>query len=107
MRKLRLTLEELRIDSFATEAPGAARGTVRGRDGTEYTICWGLCGGGGGESDCDLSCGPESEGCTNDPRAPGCISYAVQCPATQYPNSTCVDTCVDAQGYTMCGEVCW
>ena len=108
MRKLRLTPEDLRVDSFSTGGADARLGTVRGRDaGTEHTVCWGLCGG-GGESDCEMSCGGmESVGCTHDAGDVRCISYAIQCPATQQPNGTCYHTCVDAQGYSVCGYQCW
>ena len=35
MRRLKLEIDELQVESFAVERPGEARGTVRGR---EYTL---------------------------------------------------------------------
>lgn len=106
MGKLRLEPEDLRVESFSTETVDARRGTVRGLSGTAYTICWGLCGD-AGASDCALSCGAASEGCTYDPRDANCISYAEPCPPTQPPNGTCDHTCVNHAGNTVCGVDCY
>lgn len=60
MKKLHLSLESLRVDSFTTDAHGAARGTVHGESIIEpsgYTYCI-PCGGGGDETD---YCGVETE----------------------------------------------
>lgn len=61
MRKLRLKLEELRIESFATEAASAQRGTVQGQSysgPSHYTVCPVICGGDPHTEDtCDPSCG--------------------------------------------------
>ena len=50
MKKLRLDLERLEVDGFATHAPLAERGTVQG----QRTII---------EGTCDISCVPS--GCAN------------------------------------------
>lgn len=75
MRKTRLTLDDLDVQSFATTAgTGAQRGTVRGHDvptdqvecptvNQAWDTCWDTCadtcncGGGGGPSDfCSYDC---------------------------------------------------
>jgi len=62
MRKLRLDLEALQIDSFVTETGSAGRGTVKGQslfEPSHYTVCPVICGGGGDSgSTCDKSCDP-------------------------------------------------
>jgi hypothetical protein len=76
MEKVRLTLNELQVQSFATtEAAGKGQGTVRGHAPTDqvecptanqlWDTCWDTCadtcncggGGGGGDSaDCSYYC---------------------------------------------------
>jgi hypothetical protein len=56
MKKLRMSLDDLAIESFATDGVDADTGTVLGHDatethctangGTELTHCWGQCGDG-------------------------------------------------------------
>ena len=47
MRKLKLDLARLKVDSFTVPDTGRSSGTVRGHDsGTDATVCWGACGGG-------------------------------------------------------------
>lgn len=73
MRKLRLTLETLRIESFATEAVFVRGGTVHGQSQlfpSHYSICPVICGGGQDSDDCPVSYG-----------------YAGECPQT--PNTAC------------------
>lgn len=48
MKKLRMKLDELRVDTFATGGHLAARGTVQGHYGTTHTQA--------GET-CDYTCG--------------------------------------------------
>jgi hypothetical protein len=104
MRKLRLEIDELRVETFDTDARGDGRGTVHGRSGTEMTRCFGLCGehteeafgcGGGG-----------TEGCTMNPYIDDCYSYAQQCPPTQYPSWSCDYTCGADVGETICAGNC-
>jgi hypothetical protein len=40
MRKIKLDLDALRIDSFATGGGAAERGTVHGRAVTEFVCSW-------------------------------------------------------------------
>lgn len=89
MKKLRLNPDELVVESFGLPEHHSPTGTVRAREGTDYTDCWGLCG----EASVDggISCGTcaESEMCTHDPYAEECVSYAVQCPFTENQGWSC------------------
>lgn len=71
MRKLRLDLEQLVVESFSTMMHGeGSRGTVRGRADTEQSTC-GNCG----TANCDTNantCG--GCGITDD-----CMDYSVYC----------------------------
>jgi hypothetical protein len=102
MKKLRLELDELRVESFETVAPARSRGTVRGQDATEntwcgqdscdgtcYTDCWGLgCPGGGGGSD---ACNPSQWPCSLDgPLATQCdLSCEFECTGETCEGATC------------------
>jgi hypothetical protein len=45
MRKMRLELDELQVESFATAATAARRGTVQANSGlSEYNSCLDTCG---------------------------------------------------------------
>jgi hypothetical protein len=112
MKKLRLKLDGLQVESFEMQGGAAARiGTVRARSGSEYTQCYGGCGGTvdwggcGGESDGVFGCGG-SEECTRDPYNDACQSYAAQCPVTILPNASCYATC-GAGGASACGAECY
>ena len=69
MRKLKLEVEDLRVDTFSTGADGGGEGTVeafRVRTVTGYPLsCW--------------------QSCWPDDTCPGCTQSC--------PNVTCVDTC--------------
>jgi hypothetical protein len=77
IRKLKLQLEQLRVDSFSTDAAGAAEGTVHGHTGPgtcatciAYTACAGVtcyqtCMSCAGPS-CDNVC-PSAANCPNLP----------------------------------------
>ena len=61
MKKVRLDLDALRVDSFSTAELAEGRGTVRGLSIIEpsgFTYCIPCGGGGGGESgyDCSHTC---------------------------------------------------
>jgi hypothetical protein len=66
MRKLRLDLEALQIESFTTETGSAGQGTVKGQsyfEPSHYTVCPYICSGGGDpgatQDSCDQAkCGP-------------------------------------------------
>lgn len=87
MRKMKLKLDELAVESFSIVAEVQARGTVRGRDYTEDT-CRGqeTCGGGGDTcwDSCDGLCGSYF-----------CATNGASCGA---------ETCVYSCGYTACGN---
>ncbi len=71
MKKLKLHLDDLRIDSFSTTSAAKPRGTVFGEQCTCYTQCTcpgcptcdascnGTCG-----ATCDASCNGTCDGCT-------------------------------------------
>ena len=104
MKKLRLDLEHLQVETFDTAAEHGAEGTVVARqDGTAMTVCWGLCGG---ESEGVFGCGGGSEGCTLDPYNDNCYSYAQQCPFTVIPSWSCAGTCGAEAGETVCAGNC-
>lgn len=101
MRKIRLELEHLEVDTFETTSAAGGKGTVRGRGTTEYTQCWGLCGD---DSDGAFGCGGGTEeGCTLDVYNDNCYSYAQQCPMTVIPSATCYGTCGAPGGDSVCG----
>ncbi|HEX6749263.1 MAG TPA: hypothetical protein VF092_18340 [Longimicrobium sp.] len=101
MKKLRLEMERLQVESFETAEAVMRFGTVRARSGTEMTICFGLCGEHTEEA---FGCGgADTEGCTNNPYIDDCYSYAQQCPMTVYPSATCYGTCGAPGGDSVCG----
>ena len=87
MRKLKLSLDALQVESFQPAGPEARRGTVPGHAGTYYydESCFESCNGG-----CTVyaSCGG------------GCGSYS--CPGTCYDTCNCVPT-----EYTRCDCQTW
>jgi hypothetical protein len=85
MRKLRLDLQSLQVESFAAETPPPARtGTVRGQDSIEYQDVDDGWGYGGGVNTVGTCIGP---------------TYC--CPATWKP--TCRDTCFNTCNFTCDG----
>lgn len=90
MRKVRLDLKELEVESFAVPSPGLQRGTVQGRATAADTFCdqcvslgytgCAECNSGYTDDRCGgcgsgLTCGCASyEGCTQDPNATECYS---------------------------------
>jgi hypothetical protein len=89
MSKLKLSLDELRVESFHTAAPADARGTVRGAEdaGTNQSGCIiASCG-----VTCPISCEPSC------PYA-GCDGTANGCDETNASGSMCGDTCAVAPG---------
>lgn len=60
MRKLRLNVEALRIESFVTDENTGRRGTVQGQsllEPSHYSICPVICGGGNDSDECPISYG--------------------------------------------------
>lgn len=62
MKKLKLNLDDLRVESFETSPAAPKDGTVHGYAETyEYTICGLTCDATcAGQSTCDLGCGGQS-----------------------------------------------
>jgi hypothetical protein len=91
MNKLKLQLDDLRVDSFDTTAVEGQKGTVLG----EQCTCWTRCGQNTcpGCPTCDASC---NSGCQT------CVSCEGTCDSC---NGTCV-TC-EASCYGSCGDTCW
>ncbi|HEX6750617.1 MAG TPA: hypothetical protein VF092_25225 [Longimicrobium sp.] len=57
MRKLRMDLEQLHVESFATGGPGGRRGTVNGHATTVHPTNLGSCGyNTGGCNSCAATC---------------------------------------------------
>jgi hypothetical protein len=56
MKKLQLSVESLRVDSFVTDAAADRRGTVQARSWTPTygTFCWPGCGNSG--DSCEQTC---------------------------------------------------
>ena len=85
MKKMKLALEQLDVDSFPTASAAGARGTVFGADSTSYTWC--TCQGGPSYDGmntcqgvtCDMACTITWDGET--------------CYLTCYPNFTCDQNC--------------
>jgi hypothetical protein len=87
MKKLRLNLDALEVQTFRT-TPGsdATRGTVRANSGCCYsgddcTGYWSTCDGGGGTAFCPGT-GMQSCGCSNQPEtcaAPCYVSEMTDC----------------------------
>jgi hypothetical protein len=94
MRKLMLDLDAIQVDSFATQAADAARGTVDARQGREtftcpppsQNSCAATCG-----------CGPATADYT-------CVSCLQTCAGTCWDPTcdTCMATCNQATGPQRC-----
>lgn len=71
MRKLRLELDDLQVESFETDAVRAARGTVEGNEEYSY-VCQTApdCRTPGYASCAITRC--DNEGCSDDPQTPQC-----------------------------------
>lgn len=96
MRKLKLSLDELQVDSFHATGSDAQRGTVPGHSWTQHAdeSCFGTCDGG---------CTRDWGSCNG-----GCGSGGASC------NGTCVNSCngscncsAACTGYTDCGCQTW
>jgi hypothetical protein len=97
MSKLTLELDALQVESFATTAAEQRRGTVAAHAGTDYTVCWGLCGSetdgsfcGGG--DFTAICDTEYTNCGDRTCAETCNSCNASCAGIA---TYCQDTCID------------
>jgi hypothetical protein len=67
MRKLTLTIEDLRVDSFETDAEGRAHGTVNARsEETYYVSCMGETCAEGGCTSTDVVYACETNSCAGE-----------------------------------------
>jgi hypothetical protein len=92
MRKLKLSLDELQVDSFHATAPEARGGTVEANSWTQYAdeSCFGTCDGGCTQwGSCNGGCGSGGASC----------------------NGTCIQSCNGSCGcsanMTECGCQTW
>jgi hypothetical protein len=92
MKKFRLELDDLRIDSFSTTPSQTPTGTVFGEQCTCYTNC--TCPG---CPTCDASCNGTCAASCN-----GTCDATCDCPGDTMDNS-CAGTCGDGCGYTEAG----
>lgn len=103
MKKLRLDIDTLQVDSFSTlHERQVLRGTVHGQEThvspcvpTAYTRCWGLCGGASegtfcGGGDFTHVCDTEYTNCGGHSCAGSCDSCHTSCNHT-----VCRETCVE------------
>jgi hypothetical protein len=103
MRKLKLSLDELQVESFHANANGSLRGTVPGNEWTEHAdeSCFGTCDGG-----CTKDWGSCNGGCGTGVSCNGtCVASC---------NGTCAASCngtcncsVGCTGYTECNCETW
>lgn len=110
MRKLRMDLGELVVETFRTSSDEAERGTVAGHEGRPYntamTVCWGLCGTNNSDQ---VFCSYNNESCGGSCNTIclTCVSCDGTCPEQGCPTgwscegSTCAATC-----NSTCGETC-
>ena len=102
--KLKLHLDDLRIDSFDTTAPQKATGTVFGEQCTCYTqctcpgcpTCYASCNG-TCDASCNGTCGASCNGTCG-------VTCDVSC------NGTCDDTCNcggSGGGFSECDYTCY
>jgi hypothetical protein len=92
MKKLKLALDDLAVDSFQTAPVQELRGTVRGHgDSTacsygspQYTAC---------DFSCEFACGESGECTPTCPRTSGTGGTGGSVGATCYPDSGCDLSC--------------
>jgi len=100
MRKLRLTLEDLQIDSFSTTPVRRAKGTVYGEQCTCPTAC--TCPG---CPTCDATCGgtcaASCNGTCDASCDGGCGTYDVSC-----GGYSCDPTCQGFQTFAGPNQMC-
>lgn len=100
MKKLKLELDELRVESFETARTHERRGTVQAHSGG-YQTCDAGCGptflpeascydtGCPQEGSVGLSCACVTMDCTANPMETYCINSYEFCVETQRPQATC------------------
>ena len=100
MRKLKLDLDQLAVDSFDTASPAPKGGTVFGEQCTCYTnctcpgcpTCYATCNG---QATCANTC---ANTCDDYTCAASCNGTCVGC-GTDWTDCDCADTCMQ----TACG----
>jgi hypothetical protein len=119
MKKFKLDLDDLRVESFATTPePTAQGGTVFGYEttieitcatcagcetgtnatdgcntqcgGTEYTVCWGECGGATQDLQCSANCFTVRYDCTWHPEDQRCGTNPIAYPTWPCDQNNCV-----------------
>jgi hypothetical protein len=98
MKKLRLSLEDIAVDSFSTVAPQMRRGTVpaHGSESTCFQIIC-TCGDPTDGYTCPDSCANSCDGTCNS-----CNGSCVGCPS----GDTCANTCPETCAVTCDGASC-
>jgi hypothetical protein len=86
MIKIKLSLESLRVESFATAATGRGQGTVLGNAKTTDCATADTCR-------VVTGCGPDCE--TYYPA--GCISSTDECPSSPHGNTAPCNGCVETE----------
>jgi hypothetical protein len=92
MRKLKLELDRLEVESFDTASTQKRKGTVIGEE---------LC-------TCNTYCGQAT--CPGCPTCDNTCAYTCDdatCPACPTCANTCANTCDDPSCYDTCGLSCW
>lgn len=95
MKKIRLQLDALAVESFETTAAEKAKGTVFGEECSCLTDC--TCPG---CPTCDNTCPLSCNGTCNEFTCGG-DDTCLDSPCQTYPNQTC--GCTDGK-YAVCGE---
>lgn len=91
MRKIRLELEALAVESFATERGTAGRGTVRGNVFTVGYEC---------PMSYDFGCMPSEDWCTDS------VSGAYACICDSAGQATCMKCRTDEATCNTCWQTC-
>lgn len=100
MKKLRLSLDDISVDSFATLSTRVRTGTVAAHDNSNTTCFQIICDCSG--HTCDPTCGNSCNGTCHA----SCNGTCNGCPNPS-DNGTCVGwTCEGTCGYTCEGESC-
>ena len=94
MNKLKLQLEDLAVDSFATCAAARGKGTVIGEQGP--CTCPGVT--------CAITCAATCAYTCDDATCPQCPTCAQSCNGT-CEGWTCIDTC-GGSCWDTCGRTC-
>lgn len=111
MKKLKLNLEDLKVESFRTSLEGTTQGTVLGQT-NPGSVCVSECGSECASCEtCDAFAGCDTGGTGGDtstqgPSDPRCWCTANGCEDPTYINDTC--NCADEsrRGWESCGTTC-